>query len=335
MLLNEKATSPVNVSRYYFYRLNDEQKGLYGAISKGIKALQAEIKIPLKPINEVSMIIESILLDNPMIFYTRSQTYTSDLNKGKMLVRPDYKYDKAFTSDSVDQIKIFLKAFNSMKLKSDIEKEKYVHDFCLDHYTYDHSFSDYSYSILGPVINKTAVCEGISKFVKLALGYLVVDCTVVVGKAKNPRDDSDSNECHMWNIVTINGKKYHLDVTFDMTIGGSIKRYDYFNLSDTNIKKDHTITNPVPACVTSGEDYYTVNSCVVNNPAELEKYIAEKIRLGNKNIVVKLLRVPDNANVVEKVGNIATQQYVNIRNKSVKVDFLYNPEQLVFEINYK
>ena len=46
---------------------------------------------------------------------------------------------------------------------------------------------------------------------------------------------------HTWNIVRINGKYYHLDATFDNTLGNDKKeiRYDYFNLDDQQIFRDH------------------------------------------------------------------------------------------------
>ena len=37
---------------------------------------------------------------------------------------------------------------------------------------------------------------------------------------------------HTWNIVKIGGQYYHLDATFDNTLGaGAQIRYDYFNLA--------------------------------------------------------------------------------------------------------
>ena len=49
---------------------------------------------------------------------------------------------------------------------------------------------------------------------------------------------------HTWNIVRINGQYYHLDATFDNTLGKNEDgltsiRYDYFNLDDKNIFRDH------------------------------------------------------------------------------------------------
>lgn len=81
---------------------------------------------------------------------------------------------------------------------------------------------------------------------------------------------------HTWNIVKIDGQYYHLDVTFDNTLGNYEKkenqkpenktprntsgknkagkaeqmdfRYDYFNLDDKNIFRDHEpLLYPAPA----------------------------------------------------------------------------------------
>ena len=90
---------------------------------------------------------------------------------------------------------------------------------------------------------------------------------------------------HTWNIVKIDGQYYHLDVTFDNTLGNYEKkenqklenktprntsgknkagkaeqmdfRYDYFNLDDKNIFRDHEpLLYPAPACNEGGHFYY-------------------------------------------------------------------------------
>ena len=66
---------------------------------------------------------------------------------------------------------------------------------------------------------------------------------------------------HTWNIVKIGGTYYHLDATFDNTLGkhsfGAKEiRYDYFNLDDKNIFRDHEpLIAPAPAC-TDGDHFY-------------------------------------------------------------------------------
>ena len=66
---------------------------------------------------------------------------------------------------------------------------------------------------------------------------------------------------HTWNIVKIGGQFYHLDVTFDNTLGkhslaGQELRYDYFNLEDKKIFRDHEpLIAPAPSC-TDGDHFY-------------------------------------------------------------------------------
>ncbi len=320
-------------SNYYYGCLTDNQKSLYKEIFSGIKEFAKEIKLPLKPINEISMIFNYVLLDNPQIFYVLSFNQLSDLYKQKCIVKPEYKYTQDFVRKNINFVKAYLQKFDALKAKSDIEKETYIHDYCLNNFTYDNAFNDYSFSILGPVLNKTAVCEGIAKFVKFTLDYLDVNSLVALGKSKNPVNGGIM-EMHAWNIVMIEGKTYHLDVTFDMSLKDKRNRYDYFNLADEDIKKDHTIINKIPACTVTGNDYFSLNSLIMHNSAELEKFIRNALINGKKNIMVKLKNVKNTKTIVDKVISIAQLQYSNVYKRSVMVEVKYNPIQLVFEINF-
>ena len=66
---------------------------------------------------------------------------------------------------------------------------------------------------------------------------------------------------HTWNIVRIGGTYYHLDATFDNTLGNSDKaadiRYDYFNLDDGHVFKDHEpLIAAAPHCTDHDHFYY-------------------------------------------------------------------------------
>jgi transglutaminase/protease-like cytokinesis protein 3 len=299
----------------------------------GINAFSHEIKLPIRPINEISKIFDFILLDNPMMFYISSFNHLSDLNKQKCLIRPNYKYAHNFIRQSIYTITKYLQVFDAIKTGNDVDKEIFIHDFCLNNFVYDNTFNDYSYSILGPVFNKSGVCEGIAKFVKLSLDYLGVNNLVVHGKAKNPVYN-DEMEMHAWNIVKIEGNMYHLDVTFDMSMKDKINRYDYFNLTDQDIKKEHIFNGNVPACITGGNDYFSVKSLIAYNPSELDTFIKNGLIQGKKNIIVKLKNVNDSETIVDKVIKLAQQQYGNIYKRNGVVEVKYNQSQLIFEIDF-
>jgi len=296
-----------------------------------MSAFSEKIKIPPKPLNEVSMIYNAVLLDNPLIFFTQTFKMSNDLNDKKRLVLPIYKFPKKFVKENIKIIQDYLQVFEPAKKKSKIDMVYYVHDYCLNNFKYDHSFQDYSFTVLGLVLNNTAVCEGIAKFVKLTFDYLGIKSLVVSGKAKTPETDS-KYEPHAWNIIKIDKKTYHLDVTFDMTTTDKENRYDYFNLCDDDIKKDHCITSNVPKCITKGNDYFSTNSLLAKSLTDFSKILADEVRRGKRNIMIKLINLEDTDDIVDKIMEIAQKQ--NCRGASNTM-INYNLSQCVFEISYK
>lgn len=82
---------------------------------------------------------------------------------------------------------------------------------------------------------------------------------------------------HTWNIVRINGKYYHLDATFDntltrnCTIGEEI-RYDYFNLEDKSIFRDHEpLIAPAMKCMDGDHFYYKEKKLSLQNRKKFTK----------------------------------------------------------------
>ena len=331
-MLHSLAT-PVDNNRYYYERLTGEQRRIYKSMYSGIKTFSEKIPMPLRPINELFKIFKYILLDHPLLFYTSSFSCQNDLYKKRCIVMPEYIYRRSWVKEKTNAALDNLRVFDAALGKSAWDKELYVHDYCLENFTYGFAPEDWSHTILGPLLENTGVCEGISKFVKLALDYLGVKTTVVAGKAKFPQDYS-VNDAHAWNIVDLEGKTYHLDVTFDMSLQGQVNRYDYFNLSDEDIKKDHAIIDGAPVCATMGKDYYSVNKLIARRPAEIEKLIANSLKNGKKIIVAKLVDAEYSQKVVDKVFKIAQYQYGAICKRKGTVAINYNEKQMVVEIYF-
>jgi hypothetical protein len=68
---------------------------------------------------------------------------------------------------------------------------------------------------------------------------------------------NEKNEPHMWNLVTINGRNYHLDPTWD-DVDDRI-RYTFFNVTTDSITRTHTIDADiigVDTCTATQDNYY-------------------------------------------------------------------------------
>ena len=320
-----------NEDNYYYSRLTEPQKTVYSIILAGLLKIEKEISIPLLPIEEISTTFSAVTHDNPMLFYVSAFSLSSGMYSSHCSFIPNYKYDRQFILQNIKIINEFLHVFDKIKTKSDIEKEIYVHDFCLNNFTYDYSFDGYSYSVLGPILNKKAVCEGIAKCTKLIFDYLGVTSLVVSGEANNPLHGSQM-EGHAWNIVLIDGKTYHLDVTWDICLTKNTKRYDYFNLCDNDIKKDHVITDVIPVCSTDNKDYYSLHSMIVSEPSDLEDYIDYRLKREETQITFKIKNLIFSESILKQIQEISQTQYLNNSKYRASINMNYNPSQMVFEI---
>lgn len=322
-----------NNGNYYYSRLTDDQKRVYASVQSGIQSYSKRIKLPMRPANELTMLYRAVLADNPLFFYVAGVQWQTDTYKQKNIVSPDYGYSQADISTYTSEIYNHLRIYDTVKNKSDKEKELFVHDYCSEHFTYGDADAE-SHTVLGLILHKTAVCEGIAKYIKVVLDYLGVSCLVVSGKAQSPLY-YDKMETHAWNIVKVDGSAYHLDVTFDMTLKNNLTRHDYFNLCDDDIRKDHVIVGDVPKCVTVGKDFYTSNNMAARGKNGLENYLIRNIKSGKKTIIVKLVGTAPSEDICDKVMQVAGQAYTKATGSGVSLEMSSNLGQMVFEINYK
>ena len=317
---------------YYYTRLSTEQKAIYKTVLAGLEAYAEEIDVIPIASDEISLVFIYITLDNPLIFQADSFTQASYPGR-KCVIRPNYKFPQDLVKDYEEKVIAYLKIFDTAKSMSDADKEIYVHDYCLKNFTYDRNRGEHANSVLGLVLYGTAVCEGIAKFVNLALDYLGVKCLVVTGDGINPANGT--TEGHAWNIIKLDGKTYHLDVTFDLGLSGNTLRYDYFNLSDDDIKKDHIIKSDAPECTTVGKDYYSLNAQVVGGPKNLKSYIDNSLKQGKKKIIFKISKAHGIDDISDRVMQIASKSFVRIIRGYSTIEMSFNKGQMVFELTFR
>lgn len=111
------------------------------------------------------------------------------------------------------------------------------------------------HNIVGPVLQGTGVCEGYTAMLLLCLRQLGIPCIKVYGRSRQ-----DSRHC--WSMVWLEGECVHCDVTWDMPRDG-ILFFDYFNLSDRQISRDHFDFRDrgLPQCTAEHLNYYRLSGC--------------------------------------------------------------------------
>lgn len=266
------------MENYYYNQLNKEQQKVYYAMKEGLLKMQESFPVWKLTNRELSDIYFMVRMDCPEIFYSVKFSYRYYPDSTAVELVPEYLFTK-------DKIKEHRQAMESRvkKLARQAEsldekgKQLFIHDFIVKNVKYDKLKKEYSHEIIGALGNGVAVCEGIAKAVKILCDALGIWCIVALSEA-NP--DKGIKYRHAWNIVRINGSYYHMDATFDNTLSkDEVIRYDYMNLSDKQIFRDHEpVIWKVPECPDNDHCYYREKKVSWTTIEEVQKRTKQAVK---------------------------------------------------------
>ena len=149
---------------------------------------------------------------------------------------------------------------------SDYDKELYIHDALAAMSDYKTSTVPVSsvYTPYGLLIEHEANCEGYSRGMQYLLKRLGVVSRVISGTGMSVT----GTENHMWNVVTVSGREYNVDVTWDDYIIDSSSgitsnepSHVFFNVDKTEMAADHQPDdeNLWANCIWGDLNYYEWN----------------------------------------------------------------------------
>ncbi len=158
---------------------------------------------------------------HPELFYI-TDTYVS-YSSGNKLTRIKFNVNRSYSKSDVDKfnnkVSAIIKGVNSSW--TDMQKLIYIHDYLALHINYDTTYQ--YYNAYNALIDGKCVCQGYT----LAYSYLVnkinsnFDCLVISSKVNN----------HAWNMVSLGGRRYYVDVTGDDRPGS----YEFHEMHHNNI----------------------------------------------------------------------------------------------------
>ena len=290
------------VDRYYYGRLSETEKAIYKELYSGCMQHKDVIPIPLKADANTDKVckrvVSALTEDNPLLYFLNQSLMeiAQDANENIALV-PQYffsedmveQYNKKI-QDSANQLIYDLKLTEG----SELDKVRTVHDYMCNNIKYSHEGSDVNninkmittHNIMGVFADKEAQCEGIAKAAKVLLNAVDIRCICVGGKACT---DKTTMIDHAWNIVNIDGNPYQLDITFDLGLStpGYIC-YDYYNLSDSQMSKNHKFSTTLPKCSSKELGYFEQEQLIFKSKGKVLDYIDDQIAAGAETVYFKL-----------------------------------------------
>lgn len=161
-------------------------------------------------------------------------------NNVKISYGGDYKIgitiNRAYTQDEINEINNKVDKILSENVNNNMppkEKIKAIHDYIIDHTEYDklkyenkNNDTYKSNTAYGVLIEGYGTCNGYADAMEIFLDKM------------NIINYKISNEEHIWNLVYLDGKWYHLDLTWDDPISDiNINRDTYFLISTKTLEK--------------------------------------------------------------------------------------------------
>lgn len=214
---------------------------------------------------------------------------------------------------------------------ADPEREKAVHDYIVANCRYNiedctnpMEMEEYNFHPEGVFLMKKAVCQGYAESFKLCMDLLGIRCDIVTGYG--------NGQAHAWNTVCLDNEWYQIDCTWDDPLvwvngqqqdSGEIN-YSYFNITDSQMKKDHTYTYGTPCNGTKyGYDYFAAKEYGTIYPtiADFSSYVNSQLEAG-KNSITAYVRCE---------GGVTPENYM----KENQIDYGKYPSTRGFSIVYR
>lgn len=282
--------------RYYFQKLDSTEKEIYLSIYRGVRGFEKEIDIVLdKNVvshNRLFEIFRCVYNDSPLLYYIDPTRYQllETFNGYRIII--NYVYSRHRVVKLNKYIYDGLVRFRKQHIRegmSDFEMEVAIHDYIISTVEYSKQESNPSknviqssiYTIIGPLFKKQAVCWGIACSFKLLCDYLGLPSLIVLG---HKIDNNQLAENHAWNMIKLNRRFYHIDVTWDLKSDESdCVRYDYVNLDDSLQSLDHSWDKTAyPPCLDIENNYFYRKKLFVEDKHHLERIVKDNIQSNTR-----------------------------------------------------
>lgn len=223
---------------FYFYRnlLSGTYKQaydqIYYALYNSINNLNMSVAVNS---DDIADIVYSIYYDHPELFLVDS-SLTYYMNGSGIVTSLTVNFNG--TANDLERSKQLFESTIAplislaSSLPDDAQKVKLVHDYLTNTIQYV-SGSEYNQSAYSAIVNGKSVCAGYAHAFQYCMQKLGIPAAYIIGYA---------GEAHAWNLLLLDGEYYNMDVTWDDPIGNPATTYyyDYFNVTDSQLSKDHT-----------------------------------------------------------------------------------------------
>lgn len=225
---------------FYYNSLSWRDQQLYDLIhDSALEALERTEVIPYSyDMDTFENVVRCVKGDNPELFYVKFSDLVINHGRYKTYVTMSYRESgeklDAMRSEFEAVIEEGLAAAYGMN--TDFARELALHDWLIGRCSYASTETDDIYNTAyGALVLGKAYCDGYAYAMKALFDESEMTSAVVYGSVNEAE--------HVWNLVCIDKKYYHLDAMWDdadVSYDADMLFHGYFNLDDNTILLDHS-----------------------------------------------------------------------------------------------
>ena|GEM_PF-2033450 len=256
--------------RYGYKALSSAHKGIYDRIHDAVFTYDRSIDFGDKPVssNDFMRILRYYADDHPEVFWLEAGSFVfTEIEKG-LCQKVTLQYIGKNTFESYNsktgriegqisdsELDAMRKDFDNnidaalallAPNDNELMRELKIYNYIADTVKYNDDLMTQvqnntvkrpiTKSAYGAAVERSTVCTGFAKLLGVLLNAAGIECLMQYGEM--------DGEGHQWNIVRLEGRYYHVDVTQPVVIFSGAEattEYVFFNVSDSEIKDSHTI----------------------------------------------------------------------------------------------
>lgn len=320
---------------FYHDQLPDERwHGFYKAAEAAIRSFAPNVRY-LKLSSEAKDYLTAltyIYSDHPEYFYMNVYGCRYFFTDTEVIVYFSYDFGVEEASRRLAALnaaadRIIAECFpEGIENTSELRREKKIFDWITYNVTYDHaSLEKYrkdtsvlgeAWTAYGTLVLRTAVCQGIANAFKLLCDRAGIPSLVVCGMA---------GERHAWNIVRIDQRFYQVDCTwalkYNMDFSAPYQRYQYLNLPDVVMKRNHTPDDDfLPQCASLRYNPFKMRGECCGNDEELYQTIRDHLVRGEKRFAIMNLHLCPEGDLLASMMKCLVQE--------TGIHFVYWPDRI-------
>lgn len=230
--------------KFFYYLLeSEESRSLYDALRSGISALTPSVLLPKTALCEVNRTLKAILTDNPQFFWFTGK-WGMRQNADTMEIFPKYLFDHTGMVNALGGIEQTVRELREpiLRFREPYQRLRFAYEWMLDNVAYGQTEHG-GQTIYDALVKRRAVCKGMSKAFQFLMDTFGVFSTLQEGTL-------DGIAKHVWNVVEIEGKYYHVDISMGydrfsfLFDDAKDDRYRCFAVSDAQLWRTHKLLHP-------------------------------------------------------------------------------------------